>query len=344
MNKIKILFIGFIFLVLTALPVWADEEEASWLDKITLSGAVEFEAGYESTHPADGEGGDTSDFEASVEVGVGARINDHVSGYILFYYGDDEDVAIDEAVIGIDGGEKCPFDLTVGKLYLPFGNFESHMISDPLTLDIAEIRETALQVGIESHGAYGSTFVFNGDVDEADDTDDHINNFGANAGFAMETDAVNFDIGLSYINNLMDADGWEGVLEDEELMLSEFVAGMGAYAIFTKGPMTFVIEYVTALDDPVWLDADSAAINEDAVSAWNVEVGYGFDLVGKEAAVAVGYQGTDNAYTRLAETRYIGSLGIGIYDYTSLAFEYLHETFENDDEADVLTVLLAIEF
>lgn len=346
MKKINILFLGFICFGLTALPVWAEEEEAaSWLDMITLSGAVEFEAGYESTDPAEDEGEDTSDFSvATVEVGVEAQINDYVSGNVLFLYEDDENVAVDEALIAIDGNEKCPFGLTAGKLYVPFGNFESHMISDPLTLDIGETRETALQIDFESHGAYGSAFIFNGDVDEADDTDDHINNFGANAGFAMESDAISLDIGLSYINNLIDADGWEDLLEEEELGLSEFTAGMGAYAIFTTGPVTFIAEYVTALDDLVWLDADGAAINEDAISAWNVEAGYGFALAGKATTVAVGYQSTDNAYNRLPETRYVGSFGIGIYDKTTVAVEYLHDIFENDDEADVLTLQLAIEF
>ena len=45
--KINTLFIGCICVMLTALPVWADEEEAAnWLDKVTISGLVEFEAGY----------------------------------------------------------------------------------------------------------------------------------------------------------------------------------------------------------------------------------------------------------------------------------------------------------
>ncbi len=294
--------------VLSGAPLLADEAETHWLDRITFSGAVEFEAGFEWPDPAQGEGEDTSDFSvATVELGVEAQINDYVSGSALFSYEENEDVIIDEALIIIDGGEKCPFDLTAGKFYLPFGNFESHMVSDPLTLDIGEAHETALQVGIESHRFYGSAFVFNGDVDEADEDDDHINNFGANAGFTMESDTISLDMGLSYINNLIDADGWGDALE-EDLALSGFVAGMGAHAIFTIGPVTLLAEYIAALDDIEWLDAEGVAINEDAISAWNAEAGYGFTLAGKEATVAVGYQGTDKAYNRLAETRYVGTL------------------------------------
>ena len=159
----------------------------------------------------------------------------------------------------------------------------------------------------------------------------------------MESDAVNLNIGLSYINNLIDADGWGDALE-EDLVLSRFVAGMGAHTIFTAGPVMLIAEYIVALDDIEWLDAEGVAINEDAISAWNVEAGYGFTLAGKEATVAVGYQGTDKAYNRLAETRYVGTFGVGIYKQTTLAFEYLHDIFENEDEIDVVTAQLAIEF
>lgn len=346
MNKKVLWGVGLIICwVLSGTPLLADEAGNNWLDRITLIGAVEFEAGFESIDPAEDEGEDSSDFFlATVDVGIEAQINDFVSGSVLFSYETDEDVIIDEALIVIDGGEKCPFDLIVGKFYLPFGSFESYMISDPLTLDIGEVHETALQVGIESHDIYGSVFVFNGDVDEADEDDDHINNFGANAGYVMESDAVNLNIGLSYINNLIEADSWDGVLDDEDWVLSEFVPGVGAQAIFTTGPVVLIAEYTAALDDIEWLDAEGTAICEDAISAWNVEAGYSFALAGKEAAVAVGYQGTDKAYNRLAETRYVGSFGIGIYQQTTLTFEYLHDIFENKDETDTLTAQLAIEF
>ena len=171
MNKKGLWGVGLIICwVLSGAPLLADEAERNWLNRITLFGAVEFEAGFESIDPAEDGGEESSDFSlATVDLGIEAQINDFVSGSVLFSYEDDEDVIIDEAMIVIDGGEKCPFDLTAGKFYLPFGSFESHMVSGSLTVDIGEIHETALQVGIESHGIYGSAFVFNGDVDEADE-------------------------------------------------------------------------------------------------------------------------------------------------------------------------------
>jgi hypothetical protein len=327
------------------LKIEGEGAPAEWTDRVTVSGAVEVEAGFTSTDPVEGEGSDDSDFALStVELGIGAKIVDHVSGDVLFLYEDGEDIVVDEAFITIDGGDVVPLYLRAGELYVPFGNFETHMISDPLTLEIAEMREAALQIGTEAGGFYGSAFIFNGDVDEIDADDDHVDNFGANAGFGLESDAFSVDVGVSYLNNLIDADGWEGAIADEELALNEYVAGVGAYAIVSFGPLTFIGEYVSALDDIQWVDGDDNLIDEDHIAAWNVEIGFGFALGAKEATLAVAYQGTDNAQSRLPETRYLGSVGVSIFENTTVALEYLMDEFENDDDAQALTAQLAIEF
>ncbi len=324
----------------------------AWSDRITLSGTIEVEAGYVKSDPKGGGSSDESDIAvATVELGVEAQIAKHVSGNILFLYEDGEDIVIDEAIITLNGEDVIPLYLNAGEMYVPFGNFESHMISDPLTLEIAETREAALQAGFEAGGFYGSAFTFNGDADEADEDESHIDNFGANIGFAMESGAFSIDAGMSYINNLIDADGWEAFLETDangngvpDFRLKEYVGGMGAYAIVGFGPVTLIGEYVKALDDIEGLDEAASLVSLDKISAYNLEVGYAFAIGDREAVVAAAYQGTDEAEYILPETRYLGTFGIGIFESTNLAFEYAHSKFENDDEEDALTVQLAIEF
>jgi len=77
---------------------------------------------------------------------------------------------------------------------------------------------------------------------------------------------------------------------------------------------------------------------------WNMELGYTFEVVGKETTIGVAYQGSDEADNFIAESRYMGVVGVGIYDGTMLALEYLHDEFKNDDAADIVTAQLAIEF
>ena len=323
-------------------------EKPGWLDRFEFSALIEVEAGWTERETADGESEDESDITVStVELGVEAKIVDHVSGKILFLYeedSDDDHVVIDEAVITVSGEDIVPAYLAAGKMYVPFGNFETHMISDPMTLEIAEIQETAVQAGFEAAGFFGSVFVFNGDVEEADDDDNHIDNFGANIGYGMENDDFGLEVGLSYVNDLIDADSWEDVIDEEGLELDEYVGGMGAYAIVKFGPATLIGEYVTALDDIEWIDADGNSVDEDKISAWNIEAAYSFEVAGKGIDLALAYQGTDEAWNRLPEDRYVGSVGVGIFEYTTLALEYRHDDYENDDEEDAVTAQLAFEF
>ncbi len=343
-----------------------ERTEGTWMDRITISGVVEVEGGFGKTDfAAPGEDDeDSSDLTlATVELGVDAEISDYVSAHVLFLYEDDEDVVVDEGTITIGGGEKFPMYLTAGKMYVPFGSFETAMISDPLTLELGETRETAVLVGSELNGFYGSAYVFNGDVDE-DGDDSHIDNFGLNAGYAVEKDGFSVDVGVSYINNLLDSDGWEDIRdggreEAEEQGYTfaprEYVGGIGVHAIVNVGPFSVIGEYVTALEEVEWNNSDVVAgtlasmgrsDREEGIkpSTWNIEVDYTFELLGKETVVGMAYQGSDDTGNEFPEARYMGVVGMEIFTATTLALEYYHDEFENDDKADQLTAQLAVEF
>jgi hypothetical protein len=124
-----------------------------WTDRITISGVVEAEAGFSSTDYNDSATDDVDESDivlATVELGIDAEVYKHVSGHILLLYEEDENdgnIAIDEGFITIDGKDVVPLYLNAGQLYVPFGQFESHMITDPLTLDLGETSQSAVQVG-----------------------------------------------------------------------------------------------------------------------------------------------------------------------------------------------------
>ena len=317
-----------------------------WLDRISMSGVIEVEAGFESLDFDDpaAEDEDSSDFSlATVELGIEGEISEHVSGSLLLLYEDGEDIVFDEAFITLSGGENMPIYLKAGELYVPFGSFESNMISDPLTLEIGETRETALEVGYEAAGFYCAAYLFNGDVDEAGEDND-VDNFGLNAGYALETDAMSLDVGIGYINNLFDSDGMGDIVDGSGADLDEYVGGIALHCVFNFGPLTVIGEYVGAIDEPGWNYANGTTGEADKPSAWNAEVGYTFEMVGKETVVGLACQGTDNLEDELPETRVVGAVAVGILENTTLAFEYLHDEYESDDEADVITAQLAIEF
>ncbi len=286
-----------------------------------------------------------SKFElATVELDFVGRVSDWANAYLTILYeeGGDDKVLIDDAHIIIGNTKKFPVYLNIGRQYVPFGNFTSNMISDPLTLEIAETRETALQLGFEAAGAYGSVFAFNGDTNEGGG-DSRIEQFGASLGYTYEQEGFSVDVGISYMNSMGDSDGLSGILAEKNLLASDYVGGIGMYAIAHIGPVSLIGEYITALDD----FGDQPDFQP---MAFNIETGYTFDISGMESTVAVACQGTDDMVGNLPESRILASFGIGIFEGTTLAVEYAHDkdygTSEGgtDNSADTFTAQLAYEF
>lgn len=118
-------------LMLACTSVYGEEAtDSGVMDPIAISGLIEVEFGYESTSEEDA--GDL--VLATVELGIDVDITEHVTGHILLLNEEDdtEPMDVDEGYITLDGGDAMPLFLRVGKMYLPFGRFESHFVSDPL--------------------------------------------------------------------------------------------------------------------------------------------------------------------------------------------------------------------
>jgi len=314
-------------------------------NRIKLSGLVEAEVNFSKDY----DDNDSSDIAlATAELDIDIDLHKYVKSHLLFLWEEDdtEPVDIDEAYIYLGNTEEFPLFCQVGKLYVPFGNFESNMISDPLTLEIGETRETAIVVGAEFNGLHVSTYVFNGDIDESGD-DDEIKCFGIDAGYVFENDTFGIDVGMGWINNLGDSDTLGDTLPSE---IDDYVDGITAHAILSWQGLQLIGEYLGALDDFEVSELDFKGDGAEP-EAWNIELGYTFEIASHETVFAIAYQGTDEALAlELPEQRYLGSFGIGLIDGLSLAVEYAHDKDYDKsdggtgDSADSVTMQLALEF
>ncbi|MBW2679302.1 MAG: LbtU family siderophore porin [Deltaproteobacteria bacterium] len=324
---------------------------AKWADKITLSGVIEAEAGYENYDygdPAEDDE-DSSDITlATVELGVDVDIIKHVKGHVLFLWEEDdtEPVDVDEGFITLDGEDVVPLYLNVGKLYVPFGNFESHFISDPLTLELGETRESALTVGCVNEWMDFSVSAFNGDIDETGE-DNHIESYVASASFSVPEELIsNFGIraGVSYISNIADSDGLQDYLDEKYGVdkIKDYISGWSVFlsACFMD-KLFFEAEYVGANDNFEASDLGLAPGVKFEPKTWNFELAY---AATDRVEVAVKYEGGDDLWDFLPEYQYGAVFTYGLFENTSLALEYLHGEFENDDERDLITTQLAVEF
>ncbi len=333
------------------------EQNNGWFNKVEMSGAIEIEASFSDPEGSSAESGISL---ATVELAIDASAhNNQVNVHMLVLHEDDDPDTweIDEGIISIGNTDNTLY-FSGGRMYVPFGNFTSNAVSDPLTLEIAETREAAIQLGFEVAGYYGSVFAFNGDTNTGDESIEH---FGGNLGLIQDTSWGGFDIGLSYVNNIADSDAIQGYLDATgNTSITDNVSAWAGYATFNIGDFMLIGEYVSAIDDfsdsEIQFNAKGAAL-----ASANLEVAYNFAMFGTDSTFALAYQQTEQAlFLGLPEERMLAALSAAIYDDTTLSFEwardndYASSDLSLDDAGDVLsgsgksadtvTLQLAVDF
>ncbi|MFW5954371.1 MAG: LbtU family siderophore porin [Guyparkeria sp.] len=294
-----------------AQPVDDKVDESERYPQVNVGGAVEVEAYQASPFT----GSDESDIVlATGALGLEAAINEWITAEVsTLYEENDTPLEIDTASVML-GSEEGVWSARAGQFYVPFGVYETAMVSDPLTLELGETRETAIAAGVGQGGFNAEVYAFNGDLDD----ENQVDNVGATAGWAGNVGEAELALSAGYMNSLGESDAIEGTIEES----TDEVGAWTASATLGLGEAMLVGEYLTASDS---FDAAELAFDGDGArpAAWNVEASYGFDLIGRPARAGIGYQGTDEALAlELPESRVIAALSVEIFPRTALSFEY----------------------
>jgi hypothetical protein len=306
---------------------------------VSLHGLLEVEA--YSSHPEGGD--DESDITlATAELSLEITLNELVDGHLILLYeevdGEDDDVDVDEAVISLHS-PRLVFSLEpslhLGKMYLPFGHFNSSMVSDPLTLELGEGQQTSALLILENKFWTTSLGVFNGDVD-TDGDNDSIDSWVASLTL-LPHETIRF--GISYISDIAESDA--ELVQDETLYRSS-VAGMSAFLSLQKNGFGLEVEYLSALEK---FDRELLTVGEDLTGrrpqAWNLELTW---QPLEKLLLAARH---DRASDYQADVRRIGATAsYGIIEHVVVAIEYLHADAKGDDGNPVhtATAQLALEF
>ena len=333
-------------------------EGDAWFNRVEVFGAIELEAAYSNPYEGDREN------EADVgkaEIGIAAAINDWTgSEVVVAYNGDDGDMELDSATLTIAPPEG-PWSLTGGLQGLPFGVYDTNMISDPLTKELGEAGEVSLVLGLEAEQFTGFLFVFDGD--NQPDGRQRIEGHGAALGYATEQDGYEIGLDVAWINDIGDSDGLQDVIAEalaaaseelgEDVAYNDHVAGMSASARLGVGDIAVLGEYVAAVED---FEPGEAALEgqEDQGAkpvAWIIEAAYSFTLADRDATFAVGYQTSDEAIVLgLPETRTLGTLSVDVMENVGLALEWARDDDYSVEDggtgksADTVTTVLSAEF
>lgn len=302
-----------------------------WFNKIEMNGLVEVVAGHSSASGSD----DTSDLTAAtVELGINGKVNDWIGAEVVAKYEEDTDnngnLNIDTAKLNIADPASKWF-VHAGQFTLPFGSFETHMVSDPITLDLGETGDSAIEFGF-NHGNFGaSAYVFQGDHST------EIDNYGLALNGEIAIEEASLTGHLGYMNNLGESDG---IVDGGWMIAGNESAGWILSTSLTMNDFTLIGEYLAASEG--FGDAGN-----EKPSAFNLEGAYHFTAGNKAATFAIAYQGSDDAENGnwgLDEKRTLAGFNVELMEGTSLGLEYAQSETYTGTETDTVTGKLAVEF
>ena len=290
----------------TALEESILQHNKTGLADVSFSGVIEVEASYTDADSAES----TSDLIiATAALGVDALLTENLSATLaLLYEEDDTDLEVDIATLSYSHNDSG-LSLTVGQDYLPFGGYSTVLINDPLTLELGEIRESALVANYQRGQFFSAFYLFNGDQDE--DGRDQLTNFGARVAFVDK----NFSVGADYLSNLADSDS----LQDNDYGYSagaDVVDGASIYGEFTMDSVQLMLEHLRALDE---LAVDG---NNSEPQATHIEIAFAVD----NFTYGIAYQETDEAvFLGLPEERISIGFSTEILSGLDLALELVRD-------------------
>ncbi len=311
--------------------------------KVSITGAVELEGSYQRLTPKLGRRRESSGFSlATAEIFFSAQINKYTKGviHLLFEDGETDPVNVDEAFILIGQTDTIPWYFLGGRVYPAIGLFESFMVSDPLTLELFEMRATALEAGYARRWFNLSLGIFKSDFQKLGDDDDQVNTFYARADFTPKIAGWDMRLGIAWTNNIAAGRGLTAELAQGAV--ADFVPGFGLTAKAKGKWAALIFELLGALED---FEAGELRFAPAGATvrpmAWNLEVAF-FPMEG--LTLAFRCERTRDAFLLLPERQLGVSVAYDIFEDTSLAMEYLFGEFQNQDERHLITLQLAVGF
>ena len=308
--------------------------EDAWFNRVEIGGVLELELVNEDPG---GVPSDTGADIATAELAIAVAINETVTSEIVLARDDDDGIELDTATVTFEPSD-VPLAVTVGKQGVPFGVYDTNLISDPLTLVLGETTgEKALVLGGEAGSMSWSVFGFPG---ENEPEEDHVASFGGGVGWASGTESSEISLSLSWISHIGESDTLR------ENSYSKEVSGASASLAGRFGAFSTLFEYVTATGD---FPADELAFNGHGASpsALNIEAGYDFNLGGNDATIAIGFSSSEEAESAgLDETLLRLGVSGNVSENVGLGVEWSRsEGYGEAEEANkALTLLLGVEF
>jgi hypothetical protein len=304
-------------------------------ENMTLSGLIEVEGSASRSSLADHSTVSASALTlATAQLGLDAKVSEKAGVNLTMLFEEGGELQVDEAFMRFAEGR---WSLSAGRLYLPFGAFHSHFISDPLPLTLGETRQTAVLVGYGQGEVQLRPFVFNGKKGKTG-SEDHVNDGGLRL---TVTPSDGLEFGASVLSDLAESNA--------ELLggngYARRVAGWSTYLHLQQEKLRLEAEYLAAVTAFAGSDLDANGDGRgDRPQTWNLEVAW---VLTPEVEVAARYGGS----RELAEAprqEYGVDLSWSPQAATTFSCEYLRRNLAPSwaaaESSDQLTVQVALAF
>jgi len=130
--------------------------------------------------------------------------------------------------------------MTMGQLYLPFGQFTSSMVTNSLPRVLGRTRERAIVVGYaqpDNDGFNASVYTFRGDTHKSETPsalNDHINRVGGNLEFNHHGQDYSLNFGASVISDMAESCGLQEALFEHAIAFEGVEKHVPAVDLRTK--------------------------------------------------------------------------------------------------------------
>jgi len=207
------------------------------------------------------------------------------------------------------------WELTFGKLYLPFGEFYSNFITGP-ALEFGETRDWGAVLTYGPNDLLDiSAFTYRGNASKS-----ASNGRSADWGLAFESSAAEYGtVGFSYLSDL--ADSQARLLQSTNDRYKTRVPGWSAYGVLGTDKWEITMEILAALRSFSELERD-----RNKPLAWNLEFAHFNDNYFEWALRIEGSHELEDAPELQVGTAFTWR----IIQHTSFSLEYLHGKFKRD--------------
>ncbi len=318
---------------------------------LELSGEIEAVAA--NFRDFSGDSGTTLDL-TDAELDVQALINNWFTGYFSFVYDNTpprvggrvskSSLFLDNGFITVGNFEKSPIYVTVGQIYVPFGQYDSYLLIGQLNSLLFRTKARALTLGyhsVEETGMFAAAYAFQGptragrfapgEKDRRRNT--NINTYGFNLGYLYKVGALSGMVGISGITNVANSlgmqftngDTFTGFAESSSSeVLDHLVPGVDLRAELYYNDFTFIGEYTgtTRSFAPIDLTFNGHGAKP---STYHLEGAYTFDIFMRPSSVAIGYgHSSESLALNIPEDHYAITLNSSLWQNTLFSIEYRH--------------------